>query len=332
MTSLEKLERALFALVAAAFCILLSFRPIPDIGSKNDTGRYIDHLHQYCSGAIEERFIAKDVSYRIFFTVMSPACWVESDGLFLFEAALFLPLGFLLFARWRKGSFLWSTSLLLSVFGLELMTNALRQSLGMLLFFGAVTFGRANRTKALLLGLLAVAAHTSVLAFYPLLFWMVSARSAKKWLIASGGIVLLAGIGCVIVLKIPVFEFIKSVDKLRATYSIMYEEELKRSFILFMVLPLFFVYGLRFLFNRESVDSDERKAIIYSSALLLLIYIFFPYITYRFAIFSFAIQIFLITRSERPSLAAGGYALCGLMMHLSFMLTLSSHFEELIYG
>jgi hypothetical protein len=332
MTKSVSLERAGFALVAVAFCLLLSFRPIPAIFSENDTGRYVACLYQYCSGLIDTGFFPKYLSYRIFYAVTQPACWVESEGLFLLEAALFLPLGLLLFARWHKGTFLWASALLFSVFGIELMTNAMRQGLGLFFFFGAVALIHSHRTKALLLGLLAVAAHASALAFYPLLIWMASSRLSKGRLLVFGGVVLMVIFECVMILEIPVFEFIRRGDELHTFYSFIYARVLKTSFMLFMVLPLFFVYGIRFLRDREHVTGDERKAFIYSIVLLIMIYIHYPYVTFRFAIFSLALQIFLITRSERPGAATGGYAVVGLLVHLSFMLMATNHFEVFIHG
>ena len=135
-TRARLLEWSAFALIAVAFCVLLSFRPIPSMDSANDTGRYVTNLHQFCTGSFSSDIINKEISYKVFYAVTSPACLSGSDGVFLFEVAAFLPLIFLLFSPWRNGTFPWACSLLFSVFGLELMTNAMRQGLAMLLFFG----------------------------------------------------------------------------------------------------------------------------------------------------------------------------------------------------
>lgn len=332
MTKEGLFERALFAFVATVFCLTLSFRPIPPTSSSNDTGRYVAELHQYCAGDFLHDLFSNEISYQLFYAATSPACWVGSDRIFLFEVAALLPLMFLFFSKWRNGTFLWASCLLLSVFGLELMTNAMRQGFAMFLFWGAIALLSRHRILSLLLGLLAVAAHTSVLAFFPLLLWMIGARLSKKMLLIGGIIVLLVTTTVLLASHAAVFEFIGRVDELRTIFSRIYADELKKSFLLFMLLPLYFVYGLRLLFEREYISGDERKGIIYSSVLLATSYLVFPYITYRFAIFAVALQIFLVTMSERPGLKAGGFALFGLLSHLIVMLTISNHFYVLFYG
>lgn len=323
-------ERSLFALFAILFCLVLSFRPIPPVDVANDTGRYVAQLNEYCSGDfLDKGSSIKNVSYNIFYSTTSPACWFESDRLFLFEVAFFLPLGFLLFSKWRRGTLLWATALFFSVIGLELMVNAMRQNFAMLLFFGAIASVQTHRKRALVLGALAGAAHVSVMLYLPLLLWMVGVRLAKKWLV---GIIVFMALLFLTILRVPVVEFVSSIAESRVTYSIIYVEKLKVSFILFMVVPLFFVYGVRRFFNQEYITDDEKKGIIYSSALLLLSYIIFPYITYRFAIFATALQIFLITRSGKSEPATGGYVLLGLIAHLSFMLVMTDHLRVLFYG
>lgn len=332
ITRRQLYEWTLFALIALAFCLLLSLRPIPSAGSDNDTGRYVQDLHQYCTGSVDEKLANKEISYAMFYAVTSPACLTKTDGVFLFEVAAFLPLMFLLFAKWKNGTFLWASSLMFSVFGLELMTNAMRQGFATLLFFGAIALLQRHRVMALLLGLIAVAAHTSVLAFFPFLLWISGVRLSKKMMLAGGAILLSLGISVLLAFQSQLIEFIQAMDGLRATYSLIYADELKSSFILFMVLPLYWVYGVRWLHEKENISSAEKKAVIYSTLLLLASYFVFSYITYRFAIFAVALQVFLVTRSEKPGLVTGGYVFIGLLAHLFVMLTISNHFAVLIDG
>ena len=94
MTTRRQLfEWSAFALIAVAFCVLLSFRPIPSMDSANDTGRYVTDLHQFCTGSFSSDIINKEISYKVFYAVTSPACLSGSDGVFLFEVAAFLPSG-----------------------------------------------------------------------------------------------------------------------------------------------------------------------------------------------------------------------------------------------
>src|SRR5450830_793119 len=312
----QTLPRLLYALTALVFCVLLSFRPIPDLGNANDTGRYVQAFHQYCTEAEIAKAENKEASYATFYLATVPACLAESDGLFLFEVAAFLPLIFLLFVKWRNGTYLWACSLMFSVTGLEMMTNALRQSLATLLIFGAIALLVRHRYLALLMAVVAVAAHSSVLYYSPLLLWFAGARVSKKMLRIGGvALVLLC-----IVFYAPINAFIDEAMELNTFYSAIYADALSPSFILFISLPIFWVYGVRHYLVREYISIEEKTALLYSVALLLICFFVFPAILYRFAIFGAALQIFLAARSEKPGMVAGGYALIGSLVHLSVML------------
>ena len=327
-----RFERLLFLGIAFLFCVLLSVRPIPDVSDSNDTVRYVDYLHQYCSGNFSLGKENKELSYQLFYAINYPACLAESDGLFLFEVAAFLPLMFLLFSKWRSGTLLWACGLLFSVYGLELMTNAMRQSFSMLIFFGALSLIDKYRNKAILLGLLAVLLHTSALAFYPFLLWMTGVQLKRKTIKVVGFIVVLVSIISFIYFKVAILEFFIKTDELLTFYSLIYANELKASFLLFMVFPLYFIYGLRWFFEKKNISLIENRAFIYSTMLMMISFIIFPLITYRFAIFAVVMQIFLVTISERKSLKVGWFALLGLIVHLIVMVSISNHFEVLIYG
>lgn len=322
---------SIFLLISILFCVLLSFRPIPKVVSSNDTGRYISNLHLYCRGAQSEEMAGREISYRVFYAVTSPACIASSDGVFLFEVAFFLPMAFLLFARWSAGTLIWSISLLFSVYGLELMTNAMRQSLGMLLFFGALTLAKKHKVKALVLAALAVAAHTSVIAFLPLAFWVSNTQLSRTRLLIVTICLILIGGATTLVNNNIIVDFFENANDLRGAYSLIYENELKISFQLFMALPLYMVYGLRRFFEKEMVSPDEHKGIIYSTVLLVSCYILFPYITYRYSIFAVAMQIFFVSLSKQHSVRIGAVALIGFLMHLIFMALTTDHFRFLFY-
>lgn len=337
ITRLQLLEWAVFALVAFAFCLLLALRPIPSEKSANDTVRYVSGLHQYCGNALSDsglinKQINKEISYQIFYSTVSPACWADSDGIFLFEVAAFLPLMFLLFSPWRNGTVLWACSLMFSVYGLELMTNAMRQGLAMLLFFGALSLIQKRPRWALLLGALAVAAHTSVLAFLPMLLWMARHRLSRKWQRIGIALMLFLTLIGGALYGGAIAKLLAGLSELRDFYMAIYVEQLSFAFILFMTLPLFYVYSLRYLFERASMTSAERIAIVYSSMLVLVSLIIFPAISYRFAIFAVPLQIFLVSLSGRHSMKIGGFALIGMIIHMSIMLSISKNYAVLING
>lgn len=332
-TKPQLFEWSVFALVAVLFCVLLAFRPIPNADSANDTVRYVSELHQYCWNDISKDLqINKEISYQFFYAATSPACVAGSDGIFLFEVAAFLPLMFLLFSSWRNGTFPWACSLMFSVYGLELMTNAMRQSLSMLLFFGALALVRKRLTMAILLGALAVAAHTSVLAFFPLLLWISEVKLSRKSRIMGVSLILLIVAIAGLVYRTAIADLLKNLDELHTFYTAIYAEELKPSFIIFIALPLYFVYVLRRVFEKKFITADEQKAVVYSTVLLLSSIIIIPAISYRFAIFAVPMQLFLVSRSERHSFKVGGFALVGFVIHLSIMLAISKNYSVLING
>lgn len=332
-TKPQLFEWSVFALAAVLFCFLLAFRPIPSSDNANDTVRYVSKLHQYCGKEISEDLATNQkISYDFFYAVTSPSCWTGSDGIFLFEVAAFLPLMFLLFSSWRNGTLLWACSLMFSVYGLELMTNAMRQGLAMLLFFGALALVRKHLVRAILLGALAVAAHTSVLAFFPLLLWMSGVKLSRKFWIVSGVLSLLIVASGGMIYRAEIAELFSIMGDSQSFYRTIYAEELNTSFVIFMAFPLYFVYGLRRVFERKFITADERKSVVYSTVLLLLSFIILPAISYRFAIFSVPMQLFLVSMSERHSFKVGGFALVGFVVHLSIMLAISKDYVVLING
>lgn len=325
----HRFEWLLFALTALIFCLLLSFRPVPNITNENDTGRYVQRLHESCRGyELDEDLHNKESSYWLFYAVTSPACLVKSDSLFLFEVAAFLPLMFILFAKWGDGTFLWACSLMFSVTGLELMTNAMRQNFAMLLFFGAIVLLQRHRVMALLLGVVAVAAHDSVVFYGPLLLWLAGIRISKKMLRVGGVVMLLMSL----VFYSQLIELIQAADEVNTVYRAIYVDESSTLFLLFMVFPLYWVYGLRYFYAKGNISGEERSCIVYSTAVMLICYFVFPAIMYRFAVFAVALQIFMVARSKTPSFVAGGYALTGSLVQLSVMLSISNHYKVLFYG
>lgn len=330
--SRQLFDQSLFALLALSLCVLLAFRPIPDTNSSNDTGRYIDEFHSYCSGISGERAAKKETSYNLFFLITSPACLIESDGVFLFEVALFLPMVFLLFSKWRKGTFIFACSVMFGVYGLELMTNALRQGFATLLFFGAVALLERHRYWALLLCFVAILSHVSVAAYFPFFLWISGLQLTKKLRLIVGGLLLLVGMVLFLVFYGPIMEYIQTVRELGERYSLIYSIELKPSFILFMLLPLYWVYGIRHFFEKSSVTNEECKAVVYSTMLFVVCYLLTPYVIFRFAIFAVVLQIFLATRAEHQGIKAANYIFVGLIVHFLVMLVGTDHFMVLLNG
>lgn len=330
------IEWLLFALLSTTFCILLSFRPIPSEGHKNDTGRYVREFRNYCSAAsIEKKLPHRDLSFQIFYTAVSPACLIKSDRFFLLEVSTFVPLAFLFFAKWRNGTFFLAASLTFSVFGLELMTNAMRQGFATLLFLGSVGLMGRHRKVALLMAIMAGVAHISALAFFPFLLWIswkeLSPREKYMW--------------SMVLLMVLLFLFrsnyesiidaVSALNKMLENYKEIYSLELKTSFLIFMLSPLYWIFAVRYLSHKISkinIEMLEKRAIIYSSFILVTSYLIFPYIIYRIVIFAVPLQIFLAARSSKGAILTNGVIFFSMVIHLIFMIIATDHFDVLLYG
>lgn len=333
ITKSKLIEWSLFALMAFIFCFLLSLRPVPSIYHPSDTGRYVQSLHKYCANEADSRTEDKETSYAIFYAFTSPACLIESDNFFMFEAAFFFPLIFLLLVEWHRGTLIWASSLMFSMVGLEMMTNALRQSLATLFLFSAIALWHRHKYTALLLAVLAALAHNAIPFYLPLFVLMSWDRIPKKtrWLAIVIAATLLFPLA-LFIFSSPIQAFFDSATETGNTYSEIFVDQLSTLFILYMTLPLYWVYGVRHFLAKDYISDEEKQAIIYSTIVLIVSYFLFPAILYRFALLSIMLQIFLAARSKNPSLTAGVYVFIGMLAHLVVMLIASNYYSVLIYG
>jgi len=324
MTSKKHFEFFVFFFIAGITCFLLALRPIPGIFAPNDTGRYVLDFMAYCSFGIEEKpTFFQTVSYHTYFGILRPICWAGSAQVpvLLFVAAFTLPLSLLLFLKWHKGVLVWALSLVFSIYGLELMINALRQNLGIFFYFAAFVLVKKHRLSGLLLGAWAVIVHTSAAAFFPLLLWVSQGKlGAKNWAILSVAVV---------VIVIPDIEQLQDMG---AFYSTIYEEGASLLFDLYIILPLYLFYFIRRLFDGQSVSDDERKCIRYSSVVLLAALAFFPAIAYRFALFAVPVQLFTAATGDSRGPSACIYSLLLSIVHLATIFFVSDQYLATLYG
>lgn len=314
--------------MALFYCLLIAFRPLPNIYDDNDTGRYVEAFHEYCNGS---EFIAsegREISYNLFYWVTSPPCLVGSERLFLLEVALFVPLIFLLFVKWREGICLWAYSLIFSVAGLEMMINAFRQSFATLLFFFAIAMVKRHNFLALILTAIAAFAHSVAFIYSPLLIWMILRYLSTKTLLFSGLIFLILSAIFYKSIEVYIEWFIDSL----LNQLVFYEQVLNPSFIALISLPIFFVYGIRHFRIKEDALIEEKTTFLYSVAILLISYIYFPAILYRLAIFGVAIQIFLAARSDQQDIISGRLVLFSSLAQLTVMFIYSNNYRYLFYG
>ena len=324
---LRKAERSFFFFAFFVTSFLLALRPIPSLFSANDTGRYVDDFHKYCNWSLEiDESIVRAISYRLFYAVTSPACLPNSQCLFLFIVALFLPTSFLIFIKWREGTFFWSLSVLFSVFGLELAANAMRQGLSTMFFFAALAAVNERRLRSVIFCLLSLASHTSSVVFLPIYLYSLGIVRLK-------GVAVIAIFACVCLQLgyIGTNELSETAAESEQFYSEIYKEQLNISFIVFMALPLLYVWFLRFLTEKSSMSRMEHLAALYSSFIVVFTFLYYPAISFRFTLFAVPLQIFIISMTEGQRVKTAQFAFLGLFVHLLLMIYLSKTYLEAFY-
>lgn len=339
--------RLIFAAAAILVTLGLSFRPIPSETASNDTGRYVGNQRQACalpiSGAswvthdssvvLNPSLIAdpsESFSLRAFDWIMRPACLGNEPRLFLFCASLPLPISLLLFANWEcEGTLLVAGGLLISTVGFEFMTNALRQGLGLAFLLAGFAFEKR------LFKIIAIAAamllHDSNWFFAPLALLIAYKSGAlSKGTLLRWSIPVLALVGYLFTLS-----FFSTFDEIYGalmTYTEAYAEKPSLWFLIFMIFPLFLIILFRYLDRRAKPSKEERIAFLYSTTLLILSMLFFPYITYRFAMAAIAIQAFMAAKSPNLSVRSGVSIAGGLVVNFMIYALLSKGVIALFYG
>jgi hypothetical protein len=234
--------------------------------------------------------------------------------LFLFYVAMAVPVALLLFANWNhEGTLLLAGGMLISMIGIEFMTNALRQGVGIAFLLGGFYF--QNRFAKLGAFIAAVVLHDSNWFFVPLAVLLAYGSGSLRMKTMLGwGIPIVAGAGYLFSLR-----FLSKFDVLSAAFSVYsqsYAEESSLPFLLFMISPLVLVFVIRLLDRGARASREERITFLYSVAILTLSLIIFPFITYRFAMTAITLQVFMAMRSSNLSVRSGMSIACGLVAHL----------------
>jgi hypothetical protein len=339
--------RLSFAVAATLLALALCLRPIPSLTSSNDTGRYVANQLQACvlpvagnswvthdsTVVLNPSLIADptvSLSLRIFDWIMRPACLGGEPRVFLFLAALPLPITFLLFAGWnREATLLIAGGLLCSSVGFEFMTNALRQGVG--LGFLLAGFACEKRLIKIVAIALAILIHDSNWFFAPLalvLAYRTGALTKRTLLLWSGP--LLVAVAYLILSGF--FSTSSAMYAAMMTYTEAYAEKPSALFLIFMVFPLFFIYLIRKLDGPGKPSVGELTAFRYSAVLLILSLVLFPYITYRFAMEAIAIQAFMTTKASNVSIRSGITVAGGFIVNFIVYAAFSKSLIPLFYG
>lgn len=267
-----RLNYLFFSILLALF---LSLRAIPAVDDANDLGRYLEYLSEFCSQGSYE-----GLSYLIFLNFYSASCWTDSQWIFIFSTALTIPLGMIFYVR-DKISMLVGISALLSVASLELMTNALRQGLAFLFFAYAIfMFGQIKKSYFLMI--FSIASHSSLFFYSPVIFFFKKINN------------IFIKIFMVILILVSICLFSEGAQFYLGEYMEIYSEKPNAPYVVFLLIG-YLIAPLSLIFNLGELKKYiGSKVFFYNSFLMIASYLLFPYIFYRFAVFSTLINYILL--------------------------------------
>lgn len=303
--------KSLFILIALASCLVITFRPIPSTFSGNDTGRYVENQRYACTVPP----FSEDASLptQIYDLMARPACAIGSARLFLFLNSLCFPAAIVLFMEWdTEGALLLALGLLFSTISFELMTNALRQAASIMFLLAALRFDK--RTIKILALIAAMLIHDSSWVFAPLVFVASRDRVRFRWSYKTVAWLLPCAAAAGYLFWVRFLSgFSGGIAALYQFYNMNYDQDPSVKFALFIVAPLFW---LAFVRLTDGMMPSEKLCLWYSTTVLLLCIVFFPYITYRFALTAVVLQVAMMVRAKNLSLRTSMYAVPGLILHL----------------
>lgn len=323
------LLRLSFILIAFLWISLLTLRPIPGVHALNDTGRYVASQMDSCSTSISE-IDTSNLAWRSFDLIMRPACVFAEPHLFMFATSLALPLGLLLFADWsRQGTLIISSALMVSMAGFELMTNALRQGVALPFLLAGFYFDK-KLPKFIFLGI-AMLLHDSNWFFAPLaiLIAFQSGLISKKAL-AAWFLPVLAGV--VYLFYVRFFSVFGTTVAMFDFYSMSYSDRPNLSFLIFVLLPIGWIFFTHALLDRAGVSREEQTTFAYLAVVLVGSALLIQDITYRFTMTGIVLQAFTATRSRRFSLRTAIVISAGLIVHFLIYALVSKNVMGVING
>jgi hypothetical protein len=330
----------------------LSLRSIPSLDDLNDTGRYVANQVQACSlpflgsssvthdsslvlhAHFDNLTAAGDpsltLSARAWDWVNRPACLGGSPRVFLFYVAMAVPTALLLFANWdHEATLLLALGFLLSTVAFDFMSNALRQGVGLVFLMAGFYFKK--RLPKFIAVAAAMIIHDSNWVFAPLVVLIaysagtITVKTVFRWAIP-----LLAAAG--FLFSLTFLSKFGQLSRAFAAYVAEYADKPSIWFLLFMIFPLFFAFLIRFLDRRAPATREEHITFWYSTAILAVTIVIFPYITYRFAMTGIALQVFMASRSANISLRSATLICVGFVMHFMIYAAFSRNVIALFYG
>lgn len=300
-----------YVLMLLPLLLFLSMRNIPATDSSNDLGRYVEYFFNYCESGFYESY-----SYLIFFNTLYLACLLDSKFIFVFQTIITIPLSFLPFIKKSRDIFL-ALAGVLSVASLELMTNALRQGLSFFILSIGLYFLSIKFLPKIFF-LLAALSHSSVVFFFPSFFNLWS-RFGVLWKFLF-----------FIFLMIFLFIYGGNLQDLYFVYSEIYSEKPSFFYFAFMIVGFLIVPLSLIVGGSDYYGLLKAPIFINGSIIIILCALLFPYITYRFLIYSTLLNYLLIFPRfniiDRVTGRSILFLLLGTLVHTAVMLILSGNF------
>jgi len=323
-----------FISIALTVCLAASLRTIPSLVDSNDTGRYVFEFNRLCT---QQGMAIEQPDKIVYYEIVRPICITRSERIYLFVAALPLPLSLLLFGKWRRNTFIWAFALFFSVSAFELATNALRQGASILfLIWSLYLVSNRKKIAGIIIWLLSFAVHISAAIYGPLIYFYhleinKGEKNTRKIYIRHALLIALFGLASVIFIRVITL-YLVDLTRIYSTYRLYYEEEKSVLFILFMVAPTIMVYLVRLIIDRNKITKIETYAFMYSSFVILATILVFPAIAYRLTMTSFVIQAYLaLSAKERTGLAGSIVAILSIA-HLLIFLSKSSYAQNVLFS
>lgn len=269
----------------------------------------------------------KDISNKIFNFFYSPICFLHSPQLYLFLTSIFTSLIFLFLANIGGGRIFVILATFFNATQFEMMTNALRQSFSLAFMLIAVyLILNGKKTSGLLLGIITVIMHSSNAPYLPFLIFICFrdylGNISKKAILV---------VIFVIILSVFTIAVITDAFTYLSFLQAIYVDQLSPAFLIFMLLPTYGLFFIRYYLSEENISQLEKEHFIYSNLLYLICYFLFPAILYRLPMTLIPLQLYYMINAKRVQVKEGFFILLFMLLHLLTYLFLSSRVVDAVF-
>lgn len=303
---------------ATAVIIIITMMCFRSLDFGVDTVTYAGIFTDFCKGGLIED---RESSFQIATEALNFAMFGSCDTNFLPAAWIFLIVLPVLFFRapWRV-RLCYLSAFLLSLIGIELSTNALRQGLSVGLMVLGISLAPVNLLLTLLLGAFSMAFHTS--AGLVLLGYFLARQNWKVFLPLMAGLILLTVHSLHSSIELPfVSRFLYEINK----YTMHESSELWIRILSFSCVVSALLAPILFRRNgvrTSNILSDKTYAIALRLAIICVPFLTLPYFGYRFIYGMYPVILFLtLSPSLTPYTNSGSQFIALSAMNVVILLT-----------